>query len=136
MSDGYYGAVEYKPTTGEIVRSAYGALSAEAALLIYDGSDQGVVSLEQGFNYDATSRTHYIDLTDPENPTPTERPASPVTRTDLTLFDVPNGATLWINGVSYPAEGDAELQFTLPGAYSLRVECFPFLDWTDEVVIP
>jgi hypothetical protein len=80
--------------------------------------------------------THYIDLTDPENPTPTERPASPVTRTDLTLHDVPNGATLWINGVSYPAEGEVELQFTLPGTYSLRVECFPYLDWTDEVVIP
>jgi hypothetical protein len=83
-----------------------------------------------------TPWSHYIDLTDPENPTPAERPASPVTRTDLTLHDVPNGATLWINGVSYPAEGEVELQFTLPGTYSLRVECFPFLDWTDEVAIP
>lgn len=80
--------------------------------------------------------THYIDLTDPDNPTPAERPASPVTRADLTLLDVPAGSTLWINGVSYPAEGEVELEFTYPGTYSLRVECFPFLDWTDEVVIP
>ncbi len=67
---------------------------------------------------------------------PTERPASPVTRTDLTLFDVPNGATLWINGVSYAAEGDVELEFPLPGTYSLRVECWPYKDWEGEVVVP
>lgn len=80
--------------------------------------------------------THYIDLTDPDNPTPTERPASPVTRTDLTLLDVPTGSTLYINGVSYPAEGTVELGFTYPGTYALRVECFPYLDWNDEVAIP
>ena len=73
--------------------------------------------------------THYIDLTDPDNPTPAERPASPVSRTDLTLLDVPAGSTLWINGVSYPAEGTVDLEFTYPGTYSLRVECFPFLNW-------
>ena len=80
-------------------------------------------------------QTTFIDLTDPENPTPAERPASPVTRTDLTLHDVPNGATLWINGVSYPAEGEVELEFPLPGTFNLRVECFPFLDWTGSVTV-
>ena len=65
----------------------------------------------------------------------TERPASPVTRTDLTLHDVPNGATLFINGESYAAEGTVELEFALTGTYALRVECFPYLDWTDEVVV-
>ena len=79
---------------------------------------------------------YYIDLTDPDNPTPAERPASPVSRTDLTLLDVPAGSTLWINGASYPAEGTVELEFTYPGTYSLRVECFPFLDWVDEVTVP
>lgn len=64
-----------------------------------------------------------------------ERPASPVTRTDLTLHDVPNGATLFINGESYAAEGTVGLEFPLPGTYQLRVECFPFLDWTDEVTV-
>jgi len=70
------------------------------------------------------------------NGQPTERPASPVTRTDLTLFDVPNGATLWINGVRYAAEGEVELEFPLPGSYSLRVECWPYKDWEGEVVVP
>jgi hypothetical protein len=66
----------------------------------------------------------------------TERPTSPVSRTSLTLLDVPAGSKLTINGVSYDAEGTVELEFPLPGTYSLRVECFPFLDWNDEVVIP
>ena len=65
----------------------------------------------------------------------TERPASPVTRTDLTLLAVPEGSTLWINGESYEAEGEVELEFPLSGTYRLRVECFPYLDWTDEVVV-
>ena len=74
--------------------------------------------------------THYI--LDGE---PTERPSSPITRTDLTLHDVPNGATLFINGESYPAEGEVELEFPMAGSYQLRVECFPFLDWNDEVTV-
>lgn len=79
--------------------------------------------------------THYIDLTDPDNPAPTERPASPVSRTDLTLHDVPVGSTLVINGDSYAAKGTVDLEFPLPGVYSLRVECFPYLDWSDEVTV-
>ncbi len=82
-----------------------------------------------------SSATHYIDLTDPDNPTPIERPASPVSRTDLTLLAVPTGSKLYINGESYDAEGTVELEFPLPGTYALRVECFPFLDWTDQVVV-
>ena len=77
-----------------------------------------------------TFPTHYI--LDGEV---TERPASPVTRTDLTLLAVPEGSTLWINGESYAAEGEVELEFPLPGTYRLRVECFPFLDLVDEVVV-
>ena len=64
---------------------------------------------------------------------PTERPTSPVTRTDLTLHDVPEGSTLFINGESYPAEGEVELEFPLPGTYRLRVECWPYRDWEGEV---
>jgi len=65
----------------------------------------------------------------------TERPASPVSRTDLTLLDVPTGSKLRINGESYDAAGTVELEFPLSGTYSLRVECFPFLDWTDVVTV-
>lgn len=64
-----------------------------------------------------------------------ERPTSPVSRTDLTLANVPTGSKLFINGESYDAAGTVELEFPLPGTYRLRVECFPFLDWVDEVVV-
>ena len=74
--------------------------------------------------------THYI-----LNGEPTERPASPVSRTDLTLHDVPVGSTLVINGDSYAAKGTVELEFPMPDVYSLRVECFPYLDWVDEVTV-
>lgn len=65
----------------------------------------------------------------------TERPASSVTRAGLILSDVPTGSKLYINGESYEAEGEVELEFPLPGTYQLRVECFPYLSWADEVTV-
>lgn len=76
----------------------------------------------------------YVDVSDTQ-PSIKARPASPVTRTDLTLLDVPTGSTLYINGERYAAEGDVELEFPLPGVYSLRVECFPYKNWEGEVVV-
>ena len=65
-----------------------------------------------------------------------ERPASPVTLSDLTLLGVPTGSTLTINGERYEnVEGDVELEFPLPGTYRLRAECWPYRDWQGEVVI-
>ena len=106
-----------------------------------DGRIDGVIFVEKRFshfypgylwfegdNFDLT--THYI-----LNGEVTERPASPVSRTDLTLLDVPTGSKLRINGESYDAAGTVELEFPLSGTYSLRVECFPFLDWTDVVTV-
>lgn len=69
------------------------------------------------------------------NGQPTERPASPVTLSDLTLQGVPAGSTLTINGESYDAEGDVELEFPLSGTYQLRVECWPYKDWEGEVTV-
>ena len=69
------------------------------------------------------------------NGQPTERLASPVILSDLTLQGVPTGSTLTINGESYAAEGDVELEFPLQGTYRLRVECWPYRDWTGEVTV-
>jgi hypothetical protein len=69
------------------------------------------------------------------NGQPTERPTSPVTLSDLTLQGVPAGSTLTINGESYSAEGNVELEFPLPGTYRLRVECWPYKDWEGEVIV-
>lgn len=85
---------------------------------------------KQYVNGDFDSLTHYI-----LNGKPTERPASPVTLSDLTLLGVPAGSTLMINGERYSAEGNVELEFPLPGTYRLRVECFPYKDWEGEVVV-
>lgn len=65
-----------------------------------------------------------------------ERPASPVTLSDLTLLGVPTGSTLWINGERFEnVEGAVDLEFPLSGTYSLRVECFPYKDWEGEVSV-
>lgn len=114
----------YNPHTGEI--TAWSSLYQRGLLNETAPYIEGHIPSE--FNY--------IDLTDPDNPTPTERPTSPVSRTDLTLLDVPEGSKLYINGESYDAEGTVELEFPLPGTFRLRVECFPYLAWTDEVTVP
>ncbi len=62
-----------------------------------------------------------------------QRPASPVTLVGSTLYDVPAGSTVWCDGQGYPAEGDVKLEFPLPGTFQVRVERFPYLDWTAEV---
>jgi hypothetical protein len=79
---------------------------------------------------------YFIDLTDPDNPTPTERPASPVTLTDLTLQHLPVGGDLFIDGTRYEiTDTTVELAFPLPGTFQLRVERFPYLDWTGSVTV-
>lgn len=65
----------------------------------------------------------------------TERPDSPVTFSELTLYGVPTGSTLWIDGERYAAEGDVELEFPLQGTYTVRVECWPYRDWKGQVTI-
>lgn len=69
------------------------------------------------------------------NGQPTPRPASPIARSGLTLSNVPTGSTLFIDGTAYPVQDTVDLSFPLPGTYALRVECFPYLDWTDEVTV-
>lgn len=111
----------YDPATGKIA-ATYSGTRLDDMDLLYAGRDKVDGSHDGLF--------HYI-----LNGEVTERPASPVSRTDLTLVDLPEGSTLRINGESYDAAGTVELEFALPGTYSLRVECFPFLDWTDVVTV-
>ena len=120
---------EYETETGQIFM-AYSFPSGEDGIIRREG-----FSYVSGFY---TNTDHYI-----LNGQPTERPTSTVTLSDLTLQAVPAGSTLTIasaslstsNGESYEAEGDVELEFPLPGTYSLRVECWPYKDWEGEVVI-
>lgn len=52
----------------------------------------------------------------------------------LLLTGVPAGASVVIEGETYAADGsDIELEFGLPGFYTIRVRHWPFMDW--EVVV-
>ena len=116
---------EYNSTTGEIggLHSGYSNAEEAKVQIFLKGMD----AVMEG-EYD--SRTYYI-----KNGQPTERPPSPVTLDGLILMGVPEGSTLWCDGQGYSAEGDVTLEFPLPGNYQLRVECWPYQDWTAEVMV-
>lgn len=111
--------------TGEIVQ--WGSTSSEAlpayADETHDVCDGG---------YDCT--THYVS--DAQLKTVSLRPMSPVTLSGMVLSNVQAGAVLHVDGQQYPlTAGDNTLSFGMPGTYHLRVECFPYLDWTGEVTV-
>lgn len=70
------------------------------------------------------------------NGEPTERPKQATTLTGLQLTYLPTPSTLRINSTAYPVtDSTVDLEFPLPGTYHLRVEAFPYLDWTAEVTV-
>lgn len=63
-----------------------------------------------------------------------QRPANPSQLTGMTIVDIPQGSTVEIEGQSYTVDdGVAELSFSLPGPYVVRVLSFPALDAVFEV---
>lgn len=59
----------------------------------------------------------------------TVRPANPATLDGMTLRNLPHGTIVHINDTPYVCDdGYAELEFTQPGKYKVRVECWPYLD--------
>lgn len=112
---------EYNLTTGEIT-TAYS----------FPEGEEDSVTQREGFGYvEGFAHGDAWYVLDGEL---TERPASPVSRANLTLLNVPEGSKLTVNGESFDAEGEVELEIPLPGTYSVRVECFPYLDFEEEVV--
>jgi len=75
-------------------------------------------------------RTHYV-----QNDQAIPRPDQATTLNGLTLMNVPPGSTVLLDGQSYPAEGDVELECPLPGTYQLRVIAWPYKDWEGEVTV-
>lgn len=64
------------------------------------------------------------------------RPTQSTQLVGLTLTDLPANATLHIDDQAYPlTDTTVELDFPLPGTYQLRVECWPYLDWTGDVTV-
>lgn len=111
---------EYDLTTGEIT----------TAYSFPEGEEDSVVQRE-GFGY--VEGFAHGDAWYVLDGVITERPASPVIRANLTLLNVPTGSKLWVNGESFDAEDEVELEIPLPGTYSLRVECFPYLNFEEEL---
>jgi len=76
-------------------------------------------------------RTHYV-----QNDQAIPRPDQATTLNGLTLENLPIPAKVIIDGAEYDTDAaEVELDFPLPGTYSLRVESFPYLDWTGEVTV-
>jgi len=116
-------ATEYDLSTGEF-----------GMTMIADGENACELNQRDGMGWVEgvwKSDTHYV-----VNGQPTARPASPVTIDGMTLMNIPAGSTVLLDGQSYPAEGDVELEFPLPGTYQLRVIAWPHKDWEGEVVVP
>ena len=120
--------IGYDPASGAIISQVVGEIEpAQVATL----KARGLAAIIIPNAISLFSQYEYYIL----NGKITGRPASPVSRTGLTLHDVPTGSKLYINGESYDAADTVELEFPLPGAFRLRVECFPYLDWDDEVAV-
>lgn len=66
----------------------------------------------------------------------TARPTQSTTLDGLTLSGLPAPCTLWIDSTSYPVtDSTATLDLPIAGTYRLRVEAFPYLDWTGSVTV-
>jgi hypothetical protein len=118
---------EYNSTTGQMggVHSGYQDAESVLSQIFMTGMDAAVEG-----EYD--NRTHYI-----LNGEPTERPTQSTTLDGRSLTGLPVPATLHIDGETYTVDnGEAELEFPLPGTYRLRVEAWPFKDWEGEVTVP
>lgn len=80
---------------------------------------------------DADPRRHWIDKGEVA-----ERPDSPAVLAGSVLSQLPAPCTVWINGAAYLCtDTSAQLDFTYPGTYHVRVEAFPFLDATFTVTV-
>jgi len=113
---------EYETETGQIFM-AYSFPSGEDGIIRREG-----FSYVSGFY---TNTDHYM-----LNGEPTERPTQSTTLDGRSLTGLPVPALLHIDGETYTVDnGEAELEFPLPGTYRLRVEAWPFKDWEGEVTV-
>ncbi|HWO99209.1 MAG TPA: hypothetical protein VNL74_01075 [Methylococcus sp.] len=117
----------YHPATGQILQTVVAPPSSMDAYRLSYGVLDGT------YNGD----THYVDLSDPENPVVVARPASSIALSGTVLQNVPVAGQLHIDAEVYDLlAGDTQLDLPYPGTYKLRVECWPYLPWEGEVVVP
>ena len=74
----------------------------------------------------ADPESHYI-----KNGQITERPIQQTKLNGLTLTGLPVPCTIHINGTPYDCDSDtAELEFDQPTTYEIRVESWPYQEWS------
>lgn len=108
--------IKYVSATGEI--RAFGwCMVADLPLQSGPGEDV-IVTDASGIEW----ATHYV-----LDGTVIERPEMSIVQSGLTLSGLPDPATLRIETQTYEVTGgDAELSFSLPGDYVVRVEAWPW----------
>jgi hypothetical protein len=113
----------YDPVTGEILRSGQ---CQESDIELQAGDGQSVIERENPDHHDSNAYVMEGVIT--------ERPAMPATIDILTISDVPEGVVLTIEGTDYTiTDGTAELSFTLPGTYQVKLALWPYVDAQFEV---
>ena len=74
----------------------------------------------------ADPNQHYI-----KNGEIADRPKQQTKLTNTTLSNLPAPCTIYINGTPYECDSDtAELEFDQPTTYTIRVESWPYQDWS------
>jgi hypothetical protein len=113
----------YDPATGEILRSGQ---CQESDLELQAGDGQATIERENPDHHDGNAYVLEGVIT--------ERPAMPATIDGMAISSIPVGAVLTIESVDYTiTDGEAELSFTLPGTYHVKLALFPYLDAQFEV---
>ena len=58
-----------------------------------------------------------------------DRPVNPAIINSNQIINLPKNSKIYINGTKYNIdENEIELEFEYPGEYSIKIECFPYLD--------
>ena len=64
------------------------------------------------------------------------RPTQTTALSGFTFTGLPTPSTLWIDHASYAVtDSTVTLDLPLPGTYPLRVEAWPYIDWTGSVTV-
>lgn len=124
-------AAIYDALTGKIHSTFRGPEGSAADQLVPDGHEMLITETEVDL-----SVSPYVDLSGPD-PVVTARPEMGATIDGLTISDIPEGAVLTIEGVEYTITGgEAELNFSAAGTYTVTLSHWPHYDQSFEVVAP
>ena len=78
--------------------------------------------------------THWVDMTDPDNPTLMEKTVAPITVNGKIASNIPIPATVVVEKVAYPwSDSTLELEFEIPGTYDVVIKTLRHLPFVFSV---